>query len=242
MERRSFLRNTLLAGPFGLAGISPLALRTHRIGPTTVVNAGRGGDNTVDLLARLEADCLRHRPDLTILMVGTNDMNSRKYVPLPDYAGNLDAIVSAIAGTGSAVLLLTILPVYEPYLFTRHPRDFYAPEGHAARKEQVNHAIREVAAKREQYLLDMHHIFARVGQIGTTAESLIRNEANSGQTDGIHPTAAGYRMMATALYAYIVGRNLPRSRVVCFGDSITAGSGGTAGNSYPAYLKDLLNA
>src|SRR5690606_34215404 len=98
---------------------------------TTVVNAGRGGDNTVDLLARLEADCLRHRPELTILMVGTNDMNSRKYVPLPDYTRNLDAIVSAIAGTGSAVLLLTILPVYEPYLFTRHPRDFYAPEGHA---------------------------------------------------------------------------------------------------------------
>jgi len=34
-----------------------------------------------------------------------------------------------IKSTGSKVLIMTILPPYEPYLLTRHPAAFYQPEG-----------------------------------------------------------------------------------------------------------------
>ena len=39
-----------------------------------VINSGVG-NNSVDLLARIGKDCLVHQPD-TVLMIGTNDMNS----------------------------------------------------------------------------------------------------------------------------------------------------------------------
>lgn len=241
MHRRNFLQAGLLTATFSLPeryfspAISPA-------GGATVFNAGIGGNNTVDLLQRMDKDCLSHQPDLTILMVGTNDMNSRKYIALPEFEANLRKIVGQLVAAKSRVLLMTILPVYEPYLFTRHPRAFYEPEGHAGRKKKVNDVIRKIAADYRQELLDMGFIFQQVGNVGEEEDSLIQNVRNSKEEDGVHPTPAGYRTMAVALYEYIIQRKLPHNRVVCFGDSITLGDGGMEGNSYPAYLKKLLPA
>ncbi|MVT09250.1 SGNH/GDSL hydrolase family protein [Chitinophaga tropicalis] len=237
MERRTFLQTGLLAASFSL---EHKYLRYRREEAPFIVNAGTGGNNTADLLARMEKDCLSHKPDLTILMIGTNDMNSRKHIPLPQYEKNLRQIVSAIRKTGSRLLMITILPGYEPYLYTRHPQAFYAPEGYQARNKAVNDVIRKIADAEKQPLLDMHHVFEAVGNIGVAPDSLLQNEANSGKTDGIHPTPEGYRLMATVIYDCIIQRELPHKRVVCFGDSITFGDGGLEGRSYPAYLKKLF--
>jgi lysophospholipase L1-like esterase len=198
------------------------------------INAGVGGNNTADLLHRIERDCLAHRPDLTILMAGANDMNSMKHIPLPQYEQNMRSVISQIQETGSQILLMTILPVYEPYLYTRHNKAFYEPEGYTKRKEEVNNLLKKLAGEYRLTLLDMHHVFETVGEIGTASSSLIQNEANSNKTDGVHPTADGYRLMAVTIYECIRAKQLPRKRIVCFGDSITAGS-------YPHYLKQLLN-
>ncbi|GAB4025549.1 SGNH/GDSL hydrolase family protein [Spirosoma koreense] len=236
MQRRSFLQSSL--------GFVPLALPTHLVGSSRssvnpeIINAGVGGNNTVDLLARIDVDCLAKHPDLTLLMVGTNDVNSKKYVPLPDYEQNLRTMVSKLLAVRSRVVLMTILPVYEPYLMTRHDPAFYRPEGHAARKKAMNDTIRKVAADNQLPLLDMHHIFEAVGNIGLDASSLIKNEANSQKTDGIHPTPDGYRTMAVALYTFLTQRQLLTGRIVCFGDSITRGD--DQGRNYPAYLQQLI--
>lgn len=203
-----------------------------------VVNSGIGGNNTVDLLRRIEKDCYAHRPKLTVLMIGTNDMNSVKHVPLEQYEKNLLQIVKGIKNTGSKVLMMTILPVYEPYLLTRHPAAFYEPEGPSGRREQVNNVIKRVAVSSKVHLLDLGRRFEAVGKIGTDKDSLIKNETNSNKTDGIHPTANGYRFIGMAVYDYIVYNNLPQSEIVCFGDSITFGNGPV--ESYPGYLKKLL--
>lgn len=237
MHRRSFLQTGLLLS-------ASLAVQGKYIpvkkNSSDIINAGVGGNNTEDLLKRIDTDCLAHHPDLTILMIGTNDMNSRKYIPLPAYEKNLRAIVSKIIRIKSHVLLMSILPAYEPYLYTRHPETFYAPEGHNARKQKVNEVIKKVADEHSQSFLDMDHIFQSIGNIGLEPDSLIQNEANSKKKDGIHPTPDGYRTMAVAIFEYIVQRQLPVNCIVCFGDSITAGDGGTGGKSYPAYLKRLL--
>lgn len=244
MHRRQFLQAGLLTSTMTLGGkyllAQAAAASTAPARDKFIINAGIGGNNTVDLLERIGKDCLAHRPDLTILMIGTNDMNSRKHVPLPTYEENLRKIVSQIREINSAVLLMTILPGYEPYLYTRHPQAFYAPEGYVQRNSQVNEVIRKVAADFQQPVLDMHYIFEKAGHIGEDADSLIQNEANSRKTDGIHPTPDGYRTMAVALFEFITQKNLPHNQVVCFGDSITHGGGGVDGKSYPAYLKRLL--
>ncbi|MGM9510795.1 GDSL-type esterase/lipase family protein [Larkinella sp. GY13] len=240
MQRRTFLQSTLAVAPFlgpSLVGNGqPNAAEPHPV----VINAGVGGNNTVDLLARIEKDCLAQRPELTILMAGTNDVNSKKYVPLPVYEQNMRTICSRLIAIRSKLVLMTILPVYEPYLMTRHDPAFYQPEGHAARKKAMNDVIRKVALDNNLPLLDMHHIFETVGNIGLEASSLLKNEANSNKTDGIHPTPEGYRTMAVALYTFLVQRQLVKNRIVCFGDSITHGDGD--GKNYPAYLQKLVAA
>lgn len=224
----------------GLAFAGPL-LR-HKGKPSVVINSGVGGDNTNDLLKRIDSDCLHYKPDLTIVMAGTNDMNSVKYIPLEQYRINLQNIVLQIKASGSKVLLMTILPAYEPYLFTRHPAAFYQPEGVAARRSAVNNVIREIAAAQKLHLLDIGGIVDAVGKIGLDKDSLIQNEANTNKTDGIHPTPNGYRFMGLAVYDRIINLKLNGGKIVCFGDSITKGDGSVDKESYPAYLANLLSA
>ncbi|MCH5718527.1 SGNH/GDSL hydrolase family protein [Niabella hibiscisoli] len=248
-SRRQFLEKTMgCVGGLVLGGMLPAAAEDTFI-PThpepgnglPVINAGIGGNNTVDLLKRIEKDCLAHRPRLTILMAGTNDMNSVKHVPLADYEKNLSVIAGRITASGSHLLMMTILPAYEPYLLTRHPAAFYQPEGVVGRRRrQVNDTIRKVAQQYKAVLLDIEQRFMAVGKVGTGRDSLIRNEQNANITDGIHPTANGYRFMALAVYDCIVYNQLPTSSIVCFGDSITRGDGSNDKDSYPGYLNQLL--
>ncbi|GAB3169385.1 SGNH/GDSL hydrolase family protein [Telluribacter humicola] len=237
MQRRNFLKATL-ASPLLCTSAQPANQKSAE--KPFIVNAGVGGNNTADLLARIDKDCLAYKPNLVILKAGTNDMNSQKHIPLPQYEKNLREMISRIKGINSNVLLMTLLPVHEPYLMTRHPKEFYEPEGHSGRKEKVNEVIKKLAKEYQLPLLDMHHIFEAVGNVGEAPDSLIQNEANSKKTDGIHPTPEGYRTMAVAIYQFLINNPQPHDRLVCFGDSITKGDGSLDDRSYPAYLKKLL--
>ena len=244
-SKRKFLKNTLLASAVLITGKDLFAKASageyNKIPDAVrVINAGVGGNNTVDLLKRIEKDCLSLKPKLTILMVGTNDMNSVKHVPLKEYEQNLDKLARMITGSGSKLLMMTILPCYEPDLLTRHPASFYQPEGVSGRRKQVNDVIERIAKKHSAELLDLGQRFDAIGNISDAKDSLIQNEANTNKRDGIHPTPTGYRFIGLTVYDYITAHQLPVANIVCFGDSITKGDGSIEHNSYPAYLKKLL--
>jgi len=60
-------------------------------------NAGINGNNTADLLGRLNDDVLLKHPDLVVLMVGTNDMLSpEKGIILELYEENYQKIIGEI--------------------------------------------------------------------------------------------------------------------------------------------------
>jgi lysophospholipase L1-like esterase len=105
----------------------------------------------------------------------------------------------------------------------------------------VNKAIHELATQYNTSFLDLGALFDKAGKVGTGKDSLIQNVENSNKTDGVHPTTEGYRFIGLAVYDFIVYNRLPQQRIVCFGDSITAGDGGVEKNSYPAVLKRLLS-
>jgi len=237
MHRRSFIKKSMAA-----SFVSSFSLNFNREGcEIEVINAGVGGNNSSELLDRIDADCLAQNPDLTIVMVGTNDMNTRKYIPLEQFDANLRKIIGMILRNGSELVIMNLLPVYEPYLFTRHDPDFYMPEGHSGRLRLMNSVIEKAASALGVAMVDIHHVFQKAGNVGLDKTSWIRNEANSNTTDGLHPTAEGYRAIALTLYQHIKNNKLHFSRLVCFGDSITRGDGSTDGESYPAWLKKLLN-
>jgi len=211
-----------------------------------VVNAGRGGHNSRNLLARLARDVLAHKPTLVVMMVGTNDvLNHGNAVPLPEFRTNIEKLVARINAAKSRVLLMTIPPCHVPYLLLRHPASFYEPDGPAGRIRKANAIVREVAKRTHAPVVDVFTLFDQRGSVGESKECWLRNEANSGSKDGVHPTAEGYRAIAAAVAAAIRKHRLPHDRVVCLGDSITYGAGvtgaGTAtGATYPARLLELL--
>jgi lysophospholipase L1-like esterase len=206
-------------------------------GDFVIINAGIGGNTTKDLLERAEKDCYTHKAGLTILMAGTNDMNSVKYIPLQQYERNMRELMKGILKSKSKLIVMTILPCHEPDLLTRHPATFYEPEGISGRRKQVNEVIKKLSAEYKVGLIDLEHRYNAIGKISDDKDSLLKNMANSNKRDGIHPTANGYRFIALAVYDYIINHKIPYQRTVCFGDSITRGD---ATGNYPDYLKALL--
>lgn len=214
--------------------------------PPEVVNAGHGGHRSAEVLFVLKKDVLPTKPQLVIVMVGTNDIiNSKKAVPTETFHVNLQRIMEAIRKVDARALLLTIPPCYEPYLLKRHPAAFFSPEGPNGRIIEGNRVINAVAGEYGIHVVDIHALYEREGKIGTDLESYLRNAANSGTSDGVHPTPKGYEAIAKLVYEAIDANQLPRTGIVCVGDSLTfgagvAGSGTSEGETYPAALKRFL--
>lgn len=212
-----------------------------------VINSGAGGHNTRRLLARVDTVVAASKPDVVLLMVGTNDaLNSKAMVPVDEYRKNILTLIEKFRAAKAQPILMTILPCHAPYLIERHGEEAFAKESPDERIAAINTAIREIAAAEKLPLIDIHHIYTAIGEPGDGANSLLKNTANSNSTDGVHPTLDGYRVIATAAFQKLQSLENAPTRILCFGDSITFGAGmegaGTAiGDSYPGLLAKLLD-
>ena len=229
-----------------LLSIAQMTKAASSADSVTVINAGRNGNSTTDMLRRVDKDVLALAPDLVVMMVGTNDrFNAKKLLPIEEYEQNYQRLITKIKKQ-SDLILMTITPVYDPYIILRKPELHLQGNDPTARVDSVNAVIRRLAEKNECTLLDMNKILVGCGGANTDKDGLFQNEANSGITDGVHPTAAGYRIIAAAVSQAIRSMNPDAKTIVCFGDSITKGyrtrgEGTTEGQTYPAWLKKILN-
>jgi len=210
-----------------------------------VLNKGFPGNNALDLLHRLKRSVLSHHPSMVIIMIGTNDMiNPAKMLGYPVFRGVLGAIVRKIMETGSEVLLLSLPHVDPSYVLARHKHKIHivAPN---EKIDMANAIIREIAMERACLFLDINARFRYYHSPNRKASSLIRNVENSGFKDGVHPTPAGYRLIAKSIFDFLKQQPKRYKRIICFGDSITFGAfslgmGTSWGRTYPAILKKLL--
>jgi lysophospholipase L1-like esterase len=208
-----------------------------------VINAGIGGNNTTQLLQRIDEDVINQHPDLTIVMVGTNDrLNSRKMISYEQYSDNLNQIVQKLKSAGIEVLLMSSPPVDSAYLFTRHDRSLFTQTPNEI-MDSVSNIVEKVAADNNALFLNLHDKFAALGLPKHDEDLFFRNSKNSGAKDGVHPTALGYHFIAENVFQYLKEKQLlkPGIKIVCFGDSITNGAGskggGTVtGDNYPSFL------
>jgi len=111
---------------------------------TSFINSGRGGDSTIDLLNRIERDCLNHQPHLAFITVGGNDSNPKKNISLAIYRDNLHQIVSRLQAQGA-------LPVLQTYYAMDLPK--MDPE-HATAFLEMMEIVREVARETGCMLID----------------------------------------------------------------------------------------
>ena len=215
--------------------------------PVVVINSGIGGHNSKQVLGRIERDALDLKPDVIVLMVGTNDVaNSHALVPLDAYAANVEAMVKAVRDAGSAKLVLVNLPpVIEPMLLERHPNHPHA--GHVNEEiQKYNAKLAEIATANGLTLVDFYAAVNAAAPDLTGPDSPLRNPNNGGGRDGVHMLPRGYRMLGKAVADALADDAKPGMRVVCVGDSLTfgypaEGQGTARGQTYPAVLNDELN-
>lgn len=208
-----------------------------------VINAGIGGNTTTDLLKRIDQDVIHQHPDLTILMVGTNDMlNSRKMISYQEYSCNLNQIVKKLKAAGIDVLLMSSPPVDSAFLFTRHDRNLYAQMPNEI-MDSLSHIVEKVAADNNVFFLNIFERFRILNLPKHNEDLFFRNEKNSGAKDGVHPTTLGYHFIAANVFQFLKDNKLLKAeiKIVCFGDSITYGAGSkggglVTGQNYPSFL------
>jgi len=149
-----------------------------------VLNYGKSGHTTGEYLKFLRgrvAKAKAETPDLILLQLGTNDVRvDGDRIDLPDFERNIREIVAIFRGCRSrrggpaAVLLATIPPIPEN---TPHP---FSPESARRVVEEINPAIRALAAELALPLVDNYALFAGAPEL----------------LSGVHPSPEGYRRLA----------------------------------------------
>ena len=215
-----------------LIGISLFFLSCHKQKLVTIVhynviNNGVGGNKSSDLLERI-SEVYQNKPDLVIIMIGTNDALS-KSDSLSTYASNLEKIDSLFKLHHIKVLFLSP----PPHGIVAIP----SPIDDLNQKIDAETGLMDsISTNNGNYYFDMHTAFIAQGTPNATVSSLIRNPANNpSKPDGTHPTIQGYHFIAQQVYNVLKSNGLLTCTTIsCFGDSITAAE-------YPNFLSVLLN-
>ncbi|SDS64198.1 GDSL-type esterase/lipase family protein [Gramella sp. MAR_2010_147] len=213
----------------------------------TVINAGISGDTTVNLLNRINADVLELNPDVVIIMVGTNDMlNTKNMISYSEYEHNLGLLLKHLNTHNIRTLLVSPPPVDANYLYKRHDKTLYDHTPND-KLDSVAHFMRLLSLNNNALFVDINRIFKDKEVPDHNRDLYIKNELNSEEEDGVHPTAKGYRLIAKEIFQVLKNESWlkPGSTILCLGDSITYGKNvpgqGTAnGKTYPAFLKDYI--
>ena len=150
-----------------------------------VVNAGVPGEEATNAVGRFRAELLGHRPDVVLLMEGTNDLSVTGGSDAESAAAAVEAMTAAARAADVDVLLMTIPP----------QRD----RAEAPLVEPFNRRIRSIARQAGVVLVDIHDLILRGRCSGVGPIPCIGR-------DGLHPTREGYRLIAEELAGVI--RNL----------------------------------
>ena len=212
-----------------------------------IENKGVAGNTTRNLIKRLEKDVLTQKPDLVIVMVGTNDMlNSKKFVSYENYQSNLSKIVNQIKKQHAQVLLMSPPRVDSLYLFKRHDKALFSDTPNV-KLEKVTQIMKTISEENKILFVDNYSVFKAKGLPQHNQDNYIRNLKNSNKEDGVHLKPIGYKLIAENVFDYLKTNNLldKYNHIICFGDSLTKGSGASgagtiSGENYPSFLYRML--
>ena len=148
----------------------------------TGVFAGIGGHKSNQMLARLERDVLKHKPDWMTLSCGVNDVwHGARGVPLEPYKKNITEIVTRAQAAGVKVMILTSTMIKED-------------QSNALNQKLLpyNAFLRRLAKEKKCLLADLN---------AEMQEALKKFPADAPKgkqltSDGVHMNALGNAMMA----------------------------------------------
>ena len=143
------------------------------------INRGIGGQTTPQMLVRFHPDVVALKPRVVVILAGTNDIaGNTGPSTLEMIEDNLASMAEIASANGIKVVLSSVLPVYDyPWKPGLEP----APKIIA-----LNKWMKDYAKKHRAIYLDYHSAMA-------DERGGMRSELAS---DGVHPTEAGYRVLA----------------------------------------------
>ena len=152
-----------------------------------VVNAGVPGEKAVEAPPRLASALARDRPEVVLLMEGTNDLGGVD-AGSADALHAMDQMVRAVQSVGAVPVVATLPPVRATTRAT-----------HAAGVADFNRELRALAAGRGAAVVDIHAVLASASCVPAGGRPL-----PCIGPDGIHPTAEGYGVIAGAFFDHLV--------------------------------------
>jgi len=157
----------------------------------TPIPAGKSGNKSNDMLARLDNDVLSKKPNWMTLSCGVNDVwHGANGVPLDKYKENITSILDRAKAAGVKVMILTATVIYEDLANSENQK-----------LNDYNTFLRAIAKERGLPLADLN---ADIQAAITEANKPGTNQMTG---DGVHMNPAGNKVMARGvLRAFGLGK------------------------------------
>ena len=171
----------------------------------TIINAGKGGENTDQARERFEQDVLARKPDIVTIYYGLNDAAidvwkdaTAPRVTADKFEENLRHFTKRLKEAGTKVILMTPNPCcwspQEKELYGKPPYDINDVEGINKVLQEHIAAVRKVAVGENVALVDVYQILSDYAHTHSYNELLL---------DGVHPNEYAHRLIADALLEQI---------------------------------------
>ncbi len=156
-----------------------------------VLNAGVGGNNTSQMLDRLDRDVIAHKPHAVLVMAGLNDAayvdsgpvaRTWPRISVEAYKRNLREIAACVKLAGARTILLTPNPMTARYPYSN--LGFYRDRDINFSLLPYVDSVRVVAREEGLCLVDVFAVWTARPDL----ERLL--------PDGVHPDADGHRLIA----------------------------------------------
>jgi lysophospholipase L1-like esterase len=154
------------------------------------VNRGIGGQTTPQMLVRFRQDVIDLQPKVVVILAGTNDIaGNTGPMRNEDIEANFASFAELARVHGIKVVYSSILPVHN---YTERAKDFFAQRP-MSRILTLNDSLKKYCA--DNHIVYLDYFSALVDDKGLLKKDLA--------DDGLHPNAAGYKIMAPLAEAAI---------------------------------------
>jgi lysophospholipase L1-like esterase len=148
------------------------------------INRGIGGQTTAQMLVRFRQDVIDLAPRVVVVLAGTNDIaGNTGPVTVEQVEENISTMAELARVHGIRMVFSSVTPVYGRMVDGRPPEKILA----------MNTWMKQYAAANSSVYLD--YFTAMVDGTGHMKQDLA--------DDGLHPNAAGYRVMAPLAHAAV---------------------------------------
>jgi lysophospholipase L1-like esterase len=147
------------------------------------VNRGIGGQTTPQMLIRFRQDVIALHPKVVVILAGTNDVaGNTGPMSQDDITANFASMAELARAHGVLVVLASVLPVHN-----------YTPQSEVTFPLRPLDKIRELNRWLQSYCAANGHVYLDYFSAMVDDKGVLRREL---AVDGLHPSPAGYAIMA----------------------------------------------